>query len=217
MKNYSLEERATFYAEVFPKYPKVVVDKNWLYGVWVIGSNYKSTGYYGAYPPGYLKRLHALFPDAENVLHLFSGTTPREGFWKNVTMFDSNEDLKPDIVGDAHKLLTYFNIKFDLILADPPYSDSDAKHYGTIMIKRKNVFRQACQLLTDDGYLCWLDQVLPPYRKIDVKYVGTIGMVRSTNHRFRILSIFAKSNEPKDELIITKKKLEIEPVPLSEF
>lgn len=205
MKLYTLEKRASFYSEVLPKYPKVVVDKNWLYGIWMIGSNYKSTGYYGAYPPTYLKRLNALFPDAENVLHLFSGTVIK-GFWKQETTFDCNKNLKPDVLGDAYNLISYFDEKFDLIIADPPYSNSDAERYGTVMIKRKNVFRQTCQLLSEDGYICWLDQVLPPYRKIDVKYVGTIGIVRSTNHRFRILSIFKKSVLEKNEQINNKEQ-----------
>ena len=39
-----------------------------------MGNDYRvKTGYYGRYPPGYLRRIRALFPDKRNVLHLFSG------------------------------------------------------------------------------------------------------------------------------------------------
>ena len=49
-----------------------------LVGTWVMGNNYtvKST-YYGGYPHGYLRRIKALFPDKNNILHLF----PVESIW----------------------------------------------------------------------------------------------------------------------------------------
>jgi len=200
MKNVSLEERALNYSKTFPKYPKVVVDKNWLYGIWIIGYNYKSKkGYYGEYPPTYLKRLHSLFPDAKKVLHLFGGVVEK-GKWQNETTFDINPELKPDVIGDAHKLYSYFKKeKFDLILSDPPYSQTDAKRYGHPMIGRNKVVKECYKILGRGGYLCWLDQVLPMYTKREVKYVGTIGIVRSTNHRFRILSIFSKVEKYKEK------------------
>lgn len=200
MLNYNLVFRANLYHEVFPNYPRVVVDKDWLYGIWLIGYNYKSKhGYYGEYPPTYLKRVHSLFSDATNVLHLFSGSVEK-GMWKKETLFDINGEMKPDVVGEASKLSSYFNEKFDLILADPPYSNDDAEHYGTPMISRNIVVKEACKLLEPGGYLCWLDQVLPMFSKDNIKYVGTIGIVRSTNHRFRILSIFRKlTTAPKEE------------------
>ena len=36
-------------------------------GIWGIGNNYKGSGYHGSYPPGYLKRVMSMFPDAENI------------------------------------------------------------------------------------------------------------------------------------------------------
>ena len=43
-------------------------------------------------------------------------------------------------------------------------------------------------------HVVWLDQVLPMYRKDEWKLVGIIGMVKSTNHRFRVVTIFKKIN-----------------------
>jgi hypothetical protein len=59
-----------------------------LYGVWVIGNDYRNrTRYYGAYPAGYLERVMALFPDVaqdvqddrnhSHLLHVFSGSLPK--------------------------------------------------------------------------------------------------------------------------------------------
>ena len=160
-------------------------------GTWVMGNNYrvKST-YYGGYPAGYLKRIKALFPDKESVLHLFSGKVDTDIIpGKRI---DINPDREPDVVGDAHKLGEYFKEEFDLILSDPPYSIEDCDHYGTIMVKRNTVLKQAYKVLKKGGHLVWLDQVLPQYRKIELKPVGYIGMVKSTNHRFRVITIFEK-------------------------
>ncbi len=35
-----------------------------MYGTWLLGNDYRNrSSFYGAYPPGFLKRLAALFPD----------------------------------------------------------------------------------------------------------------------------------------------------------
>ena len=189
----TLDERALNYKKSFPNYPPVVVSHGWLYGIWMIGNNYRSKKkYYGEYPPGYLKRVHALFPDMEDVLHLFSGTVEK-GLWKNEVLFDINPDLNPDVVGDAEHLSDYFNANsFDLVVADPPYSAEDAEHYGRPMVSRNKVMKDVHKILRPGGFICWLDQVLPMYRKDQFRLVGTIGIIRSTNHRFRVLSIFQK-------------------------
>lgn len=194
MKSLKLEDRAKNYSKVFKKYPPIVVYGRWLYGIWMIGSNYRSKKrYYGEFPPTFLRRVHALFPDAKKVLHLFSGVVEK-GLWPNETTFDINQDLKPDVVGDAHELSRYFTLgSFDLIIADPPYSQEDALHYGTPMINRNKVVKECYKVLQPGGFLCWLDQVLPMYRKREFRLVGTIGVIRSTNHRFRVLCIFQRN------------------------
>ena len=41
-------------------------------------------------------------------------------------------------------------------------------------------------------HVVWLDQVLPMYRKDEWSIQAVIGMVKSTNHRFRVITIFEK-------------------------
>ena len=185
MENYSLIERAEFYKNKFPYWPTPRADKRWLDGVWLLGNNYKGSGLYGSYPPNYLKRIMSLFPDAKRILHLFSGSLQKG----NYIRFDINKPS--DIIGDAHKLPFKPN-SFDLILADPPYSLEDAKHYGKPLINRNKVVFQCSSILEPKGYLVWLDQVLPMFKKENLNLCGLIGIVRSTNHRFRIVSIFKK-------------------------
>jgi len=177
-------ERASFYHKEFPNFPPLRADNRWLDGIWVLGNNYKGSGYYGAYPPNYLKRITSLFPDATEILHLFSGSLPKG----NYVRFDLHG---ADINGDAHELNHYFEGDiFDLVLVDPPYSQEDAEHYGTPLINRNKVLLECYKVTQSGGYIVWLDQVLPMFRKTELYLCGLIGIVRSTNHRFRVASIF---------------------------
>lgn len=187
MKSYTLEDRAFFYKDTFPKWPMPRTDDRWLDGIWVLGNDYRGSGYYGAYPPNYVKRVMALFPDAERVLHLFAGSLPKGDY----TRFDVQGDV--DVRGDAHCLVQHFEPNsFDLILADPPYSSEDADHYGSPMVNRNTVLKQCSIVLEPGGFVVWLDQVLPMFRKSELHLCGLIGIVRSTNHRFRVASFFKK-------------------------
>lgn len=187
MKSHSLIVRAAFYAAKFPQWPAPRADSRWLDGMWIMGNNYKTSGYYGAFPHTYLDRVNSMFPDAERVLHLFSGSLPAG----NYIRFDRINGA--DVLGDAEKLSSYFpDRKFDLIHADPPYSVEDCEHYGCAMVNRNKVIGECCKILEPGGYIVWLDQVLPMFRKDTLEMCGVIGMVKSTNHRFRVVTIFRK-------------------------
>lgn len=162
-----------------------------LVGTWIMGNDYrvKST-YYGGYPAGYLRRVKALFPDKTSALHLFSGKVDAEAFpGKRV---DINPDLSPDYVDDAQSLESVPLADFDLVLADPPYSIEDCDHYQTTMVKRNKVMSALGRGLSPGAHVVWLDQVLPMYRKDQFALEGVIGMVKSTNHRFRVVTIFRR-------------------------
>jgi hypothetical protein len=159
-------------------------------GTWIMGNNYqvKST-YYGGYPAGYLKRIRALFPDKERALHLFSGKVDLKAFPGDTV--DISPDLNPTHVDDAQTLERVPLETYDLVLADPPYSVEDAERYQTTMVKRNRVMR-ALQRLSPGTHVVWLDQVLPMYRKDTFALEATIGMWKSTNHRFRGITIFQR-------------------------
>ena len=177
------------------KYPRslFIGDDDRIYGTWIMGNNYKvNSGFYGGYPAGYLKRIKALFPDKNNVLHLFSGKVDKSIL--NGKTVDINKDNEPDYVDDAQSLLNVPIEDFDLILADPPYSVEDCEHYKTTMVKRNKVMKALGEKAKKDTFVVWLDQVLPMYKKIQWEIVAVIGMVKSTNHRFRVITIFRKLN-----------------------
>ena len=185
------EDRISNYAREtgFPKCLFVGPDGR-VVGTWIMGNDYrvKST-YYGGYPAGYLRRIKALFPDKRRVLHLFSGQVDLGTFPGDTV--DINPKLKPTYVDDAQTLSRVPLETYDLVLADPPYSVEDADHYQTTMVKR-NVVMRALQRLPIDAHVVWLDQVLPMYRKDAFEQEAAIGMWKSTNHRFRGITIFRR-------------------------
>ena len=166
-------------------------------GTWIMGNNYKvATTYYGGYPHGYLKRVSALFPDRKNVLHLFSGKVDTVTFPGDTV--DCNAENNPTWVDDAQTMLNVPLENYDLVLADPPYSVEDCDHYQTSMVKRNVVMRNLGQRLQVGAKVVWLDQVLPMFRKDQFSIIGVIGMVKSTNHRFRVVTIFERIDAAKD-------------------
>lgn len=80
---------------------------------------------------------------------------------------------------------------YDLIMADPPYSVEDAEHYGAPMINRSSVMRELAGV-SSGTHIVWLDQVLPMFRKDTFAVEAVIGMVKSTNHRFRVVTVFRR-------------------------
>jgi hypothetical protein len=147
------------------------------------------SGYYGGYPHGYLRRVKALFPDKQSCLHVFSGCVDQSA-WPGDTV-DLNASLSPTYVDDAQTLTAVPLENYDIILADPPYSVEDAEHYQPTMVKR-NVVMRALSRVRSGTHVVWLDQVLPMYRKDVWNLMGVIGMVKSTNHRFRVVTLFQR-------------------------
>lgn len=193
MNNYSNQERAAFYVSAGLEYrfpgsmPHVGADGR-LQAIWFGGQDYRGSGYHGSFPPNYLQRIDALFPDAERKLHLFSGSLPAGPYDR----LDIRKELEAEIHGDAERLSSLVTGQYDWIHADPPYTESDALKYGSPMVDRNRVVREAALVTRPGGFLIWMDMVLPIYRKEDWSIEGVIGIVRSTNHRFRCVTLFRR-------------------------
>lgn len=188
-----LQERIDNYVRV-TKFPRSLFlsEDGRIVGTWIMGNDYQvKSEYYGGYPAGYLRRIKALFPDKTSVLHLFSGRVDLSVMPGETV--DTNFDLLPDYLDDAQTLTQVPLENYDLVLADPPYSVEDCEHYGTTMVKRNRVMSALGARLTVGCHVVWLDQVLPMYRKDQFSVRAVIGMCKSTNHRFRMVTIFEKS------------------------
>lgn len=188
---FTIKDRAENYHNAFPDFPELRIFNDRIEDLWFLGNDYSNgSSYYGAYPKSYLKRMKVLFTERP-LLHLFSGEIrgPMEESWT----FDIREESKADWIGDAEKLSQHINtMRFRLIFADPPYSQEDAEHYGTTLIKRNTVIAECHKILHPGGFLVWLDQVFPMFSKKNWHLAGMIGIVISTNHRFRCATILQK-------------------------
>ena len=185
------QDRIDAYVRI-TRYPRslFVGEDGRIVGTWIMGNAYGvKSGYYGGYPHGYLARVKAMFPDKQRALHVFSGRVDQSA-WPGDTV-DLNPAMEPTYLDDAQSLSAVPLEHYDIVLADPPYSVEDAEHYQPSMVKRNKVMR-ALTGLSPGAHVVWLDQVLPMYRKTDWRVIAVIGMVKSTNHRFRVVTIFER-------------------------
>ena len=192
------EARIANYVNV-TKFPRslFVAEDGRVVGTWIMGNDYRvKSFYYGGYPAGYLRRIRSLFPEKQRILHLFSGKVDLTIFPGDTV--DINPTVSPTFLDYAQTLEKVPLIEYDLVLADPPYSNDDEERYGTTMVKRNTVL-SALRGLSAGAHVVWLDQVLPMYRKDAFDVEAVIGMVKSTNHRFRVVTVFRKKSNVETE------------------
>lgn len=190
-----LYDRADAFNTAYSKWPashlNIVAERGEpvIYGRWVLGNDYRNkTRFYGAYPPGFLDRVLALFPDvpATQTLHVFSGS------------LSAGEYTRCDLVCDAEYQCNVYELPavtdrfFELAIADPPYSSDDAARYNTPAINRGRATSALASVIFPAGHLVWLDTCWPMHSKRDWRTVARIAITRSTNHRIRDLTIFER-------------------------
>lgn len=178
-----------------------MVSSRWISATWIMGNNYQGSGYYGAYPPSYIKRIYALYPEKGAILHLFSGSLKKLDISHpsaRVDRLDINPKCRPEILADISKAAAYRLVQqrrpfgYDRIFADPPYSKQDAENYGTPLCNKRVVLEQCYKMLKPGGHLIWMDQSVPMYAKKFWHWYGVISIYRSTNHRVRGVMLFQK-------------------------
>lgn len=179
---------------------KLLFENNQVIGFWLCGNNYRNKNeYYGTYPTIYLKRIEKLFYkvyEKGKILHLFSGMVQSKN---NEVTFDIKKELNPSVIGDAEELSNYFSREFDLILADPPYDNNHIK-YGTKKVNKRKVIYECSKILQKNGYLLWLDTIFPMFaKKHGWQYKGHIGLVQSTNHKIRAITLLKLINVKEKE------------------
>jgi len=163
----------------------------WCIGTWFMGNSYeKSNKYYGGFQGNFLKRIDALFPDRGKVLHLFAGQVDVSKFPGDT--LDTRPELQPTYCVDAETCTGVPLDTYHLVLCDPPYSSNDAERYGKSMVNRNKVMTTLSEGLPSGAYVVWLDQAYPMYKKILLQPEAVIGIIGSTNHRFRVLTVFRK-------------------------
>jgi hypothetical protein len=96
------------------------------------------------------------FPEP-NLLNVFCGMN------KYGTRVDLNPEVKPDYLGDIHKLSKFLPPKiYDIILADPPYSTEESKElYGTGKLSYKTWTNECDKFLKPGGLLIVYHKLVP--------------------------------------------------------
>lgn len=92
------------------------------------------------------------------ILNAFSGKN-KQGY-----RVDLNPEVEPDLLYDMHKLSNKLTEKFDIIFADPPYSDEENKQlYGNMPKLCYSKWTKECEkLLNDNGLLIVYHKLLMP-------------------------------------------------------
>jgi len=178
-----------------PKYPITVFDKDWVYGVWYCGTAWDRVRLHGQYPPNFLRRALALFPEAKRILHCPSGTI----IGNDITVDRVRCSIrKPQIVADA-SALPFPNNYFDLYLSDPPYTADDSARYGCAPYPLGKAMKEAHRVLKVGGHLGMLHTYYPRYRRKDWTLRGLIAVVTGFLRATRIFSIFEKLATKDDD------------------
>ena len=169
----------------------------------------KSDRYKGGMPLHCEKRLIQLAKSMVNkrnikLLNLFCGMN------KYGVRVDIREDVAPDYVHDAHLVGSLFPPEtFDVILADPPYSDEESKElYGTGKINYKKWTSECNTILRPGGLLIVYHKYIMPnpdpsqFSVVKRVFVGT-----RTYHVPRIAIFFRKRPPGKEGVKLENNNL----------
>ena len=115
---------------------------------------------------------------------------------------DLNPEVKPDLVWDIHRLTEKVTRKFDVILADPPYSDEETKSVyeacDYIDIKypklRYKIWARECDKLLRPGglFIIYHKRFMPPPDKDGYLTVKRVFIGGIPNHLPRVAIFYRK-------------------------
>jgi site-specific DNA-cytosine methylase len=104
---------------------------------------------------------------------------------------DVKREVQPDVIGDAHYLPFREGI-FDLILADPPYSNAESVNlYQTKKISFRVYSKELVRTIKLNGLICFYHKILLPTPDGCIKH-AIITVVTRTFHHARIITVIKK-------------------------
>lgn len=180
--------------KTFKKYPITVEDKGWIYGVWYCGTAWAKVRLHGQYPPGFLKRALALFPDVpeDKIIHVPCGTLTGPGMTVDMIR---DEVRQPQVQASADSL-PFADNSYRLFLSDPPYTPKDSEIYGCPPFSLGKMMKEAHRILEPGGVLGILHTYYPSYRRQEWELIGLIAVVTGFQRATRMFSLFRSKKEP---------------------
>lgn len=161
--------------------------------------------YYGAYLGGFPERARILLGVTltDSVLHVCGGMARfypyARGFGVNDKTLDWDEKCEPDFIRDAREPLPFLDAgdtcrEWPAILADPPYSETDAVHYlpGAEMYPNPNALVRNCvDAVRVGGRVGFLHYLWPALPK-NAMEVAIIAVKCGRNGRARQLTVYER-------------------------
>jgi len=154
--------------------------------------------FYGAYPSGFLERARVLIGCSytDTVLHVCGGKAseyPYRGFGKNDKTVDIDISLSPDYVCDVRDEIPEGD--WDGIIADPPYTETDAEHYnyGKSYLPNPNKLVRDCINSVPVGKKVGILHYYSPTCPKNAREVALIGVYMGHNNNIRIFSVYERT------------------------
>lgn len=152
---------------------------------------------FGGYLGGFPERARALLSATINepVLHVCGGLARQYpyagGFGPNDKTLDLDPNVSPDYLSDACRALP---VGFKAYLADPPYSEIDARQYfpGETLYPKPNIILRNMLAALNPGERCGIIHYSLPSMPKDAKYIACVGVVCGFGNRIRVFSVFEK-------------------------
>ena len=158
---------------------------------WVLPRPRRKNKYIGSFPQHLEKKIYkelGIDINKHRILHPFAGMA------EYGIRLDIKEEVKPDIIGDAH-FLPIKNECFDLVFLDPPYSEEYAKRlYGTKKLHFKKYTNEAVRVLKEDGFLVMYHYLACP-RIENTILIKRIFLETRMWHKLRCIHIHQKRSD----------------------
>ena len=169
--------------------------------LWILGR--PKVKYYGAYPGGFVHRARALLGvgPADPILHVCGGKVrdyPFRGVGPDDRTLDVREDLGADYVCDLTapglRQLPVFTDDWRpaAILADPPYTPTDAKEYGPAAYPSASLVMRVCLASVFPGQRVGLLHYEWPACPSWAREVAVVGVTTGRRQRMRTYTVMER-------------------------
>ena len=168
--------------------------KHYFKDIWCLGP--AGSGYPGGFPKG-LMNLFLRRWNGKDRLMLFSGSFKEKGW----TTVDIKPELNADYCLNAENLPEEWTEKYDLVFADPPYSEQEAASlYNLPYFSLPKVINEMARVTRTGKYMALIHRLVPQVFPADtvhfkrMKIVGVVGVYTMSGYsNIRALTVWRKS------------------------